>query len=168
MLLTLLLTPAFRHGQNECYVVTGFREGYTKTAHLSFKEPVGGGFWPAAPAIASGHARLGDRSDIVNFHAGTTSPRRAIWITVRTIARSISWRRSSRDSLLPLSMLSWQQTQIAAVAQSSAFRPIPLTRFDVQLGFPRSTQNTAFNLSNGCKPLFTAIGFLFKHHAPHT
>ncbi len=42
MLLTLLLAPAFRHGQNECYVVTGFREGYTETAHLSFKEPVSG------------------------------------------------------------------------------------------------------------------------------
>lgn len=81
---------------------------------------------PCFPFVGAGHTGLADRGDVVNFHAGTTSPRRAIWITVRTIARSISWRRSSRDSLLPLSMLSWQQTQIAAVAQSSAFRPMPL------------------------------------------
>ncbi len=102
----LCLTPALRHGDDERDVISGLRQTDAKQPDLFFVCPVRCCCWPFMPSITLSHSGLANRRNFVNFHAGTTSPRRATSITVRTIARSISCRRSSLFSLFPLSMLS--------------------------------------------------------------
>nr|DAL36385.1 MAG TPA_asm: hypothetical protein [Caudoviricetes sp.] len=138
----LLLAPAFWHRNDEGDVITGFRNVDSKQAHLGFESPICRCRRPLMPAISLCHAGLADRRDIVNIHAGTTRPRRAIWITVKTMARSINWRRSSRLSPFPLSISEWQVTQIAAVAQSSVFMPIPLPSLRCATCTPHAPQRT--------------------------
>ncbi|VAE68481.1 Uncharacterised protein [Enterobacter hormaechei] len=99
-------TPALWHGDNERDVISGLWQVDAQQPDLFFVRPVHCCCWPFMPSVALSHSGFANRRNFVNFHAGTTSPRRATSITVRTIARSISCRRSSRFSLFPLSMLS--------------------------------------------------------------
>ena len=102
----LRLTPALWHGDNERDVISGIWQADPQQPDLFFVCPVSCCCWPFMPSVALSHSGIADRRNFVNFHAGTTSPRRATSITVKTIARSISCRRSSLFSLFPLSMLS--------------------------------------------------------------
>ncbi|CAM7714208.1 Uncharacterised protein [Enterobacter hormaechei] len=106
ILLPLCLAPALWHGDNESDVISGFRQFNAQQPDLLFVCPVSSRCRAFMPSVSLGHSWFANRRNFVNFHAGTTSPRRATSITVRTIARFISCRRSSLFSLFPLSMLS--------------------------------------------------------------
>ncbi|ABV13010.1 hypothetical protein CKO_01883 [Citrobacter koseri ATCC BAA-895] len=128
-LLSLLFAPTRWHRHNERDVGAGLRQMNFAQACFIAECPVTHDRWSSFPFVGPGHSGLADRRDVVNFHTGTTSPRRTISMTVSTIARSINCRRSSRERFFPLSISVWQCTQIAAVAQSSAFNPMPLPSF---------------------------------------
>ena len=102
----LRLTPALWHGDDERDVISGLWQADAQQPDPFFVCPVRCCCWPFMPSVTLSHSGLANRRNFVNFHTGTTSPRRATSITVRTIARSISCRRSSLFSLFPLSMLS--------------------------------------------------------------